>query len=148
MPAGCTRPSSPCSSSLPPSTPLILCCLLHHGVLRATSPIYSYQSSPRLRFVAIPINIAEKRPSNHCGDQVISPLLIIRRVANQSALTGNTIVTGSARFRSQGKLSGGSGTLPGAGEYPLTSVGAYGKTSGEHIGVGVETTIDLHRDKV
>jgi uncharacterized membrane protein YgcG len=80
--------------------------------------------------------------------QVIAPLLIIRRVADQSALTSNTVVSGNTRpfsFRSGGKSMGGSGTLPGG--YPMSSM-EYGKTSGEQFGVGVETTIDLHHDKV
>lgn len=77
--------------------------------------------------------------------QVIAPLLIIRRVAKQSALTSSTIASGNARFKNQGRSSG-SGTLPG--DYPLSSVEAYGKTSGDHIAIGVETTINLHHGKV
>lgn len=81
--------------------------------------------------------------------QVIAPLLIIRRVADQSALTSNTIVSGNNRpfaFRSPGKSTGGSGTLPGG--YPMSSVDMYGKTSGDQPGLVFERTIDLRRDKV
>lgn len=80
--------------------------------------------------------------------QVIAPFLIIRRVANQSALTSNTLVSGNARFRSQSKSSSVGGTLPG--EFRLSSVDTYQKSSSDQfqVGVGVETTIDLHHDKV
>jgi len=80
--------------------------------------------------------------------QVIAPLLIIRRVANQSALTTNTIISGhvpSLSLRGRGKSLGSSGTL--SGEYHMGSADKRGKSSGE-LGVEVETTIDFHRDKV
>jgi len=80
--------------------------------------------------------------------QVIAPLLIIQRVANQNALTSNTITsgnTGSFNMRSRGKSTGSNGTLPSG--YRMSSVDKYGNNSGE-LGVGVETTIDLRRDKV
>ena len=93
----------------------------------------------------IPINNPGKRSSNVGDEQVISPLLIIRRLADQSALTSDTIVSGSACSRNQ-ELTGGSGTLPGG--YPLSSVDACGKTSGDQLGVGIETMSNLHRDKV
>ena len=76
-------------------------------------------------------------------------MLIIQRVANQSALTSNTIIPGhlgSFHVRS-GRKSMGGGTLPGG--YPMDSVDRYGKNGRElGIGVDVETTIDLHHDKV
>ena len=78
--------------------------------------------------------------------QVIAPLLIIKRVANQSALTSTSVVTGgvgSFSFRSRGGAAGGSGTLPGG--YPMNSGGSFGKGSKE-LNVGVETTIDFHQD--
>jgi len=77
---------------------------------------------------------------------VIAPLLIIKRVANRSALTGDIIVTGtinSLKFGSGG--SGSDDTLPG-GSF-VSSVDSCSKNSGElGVGVGVEATIDLHRD--
>jgi len=73
--------------------------------------------------------------------QVIAPLLIIQRVADQSALTSNTTLRGSigsSKARSRGESTNGSSTLPGG--YSLKSLGEHG--------VGVETVIDIHRDKV
>jgi hypothetical protein len=80
--------------------------------------------------------------------QVIAPLLIIQRVANRKAFTSETIVTGrtsSMNFRNQGESTGGSGTLPGG--YPKFSADKHRMNSGE-LGIGVETTIDFHQDKV
>lgn len=60
--------------------------------------------------------------------QVIAPFLITLRVANQSALTNKTIVSGdigSIHFR-QGKSNGGSGTLPGG--QPTSSVDTDGES--------------------
>lgn len=71
--------------------------------------------------------------------QVIASLLIIQRVANKSSLTNNTIAPGnisSFKAKSQGELTGDSGTLPGRNY--VSSVGEHGTTSGE-LGVGVET---------
>ena len=75
--------------------------------------------------------------------QVIAPLLIVKRIANQSALTGNTIVNppqiGSFTFRKGGESMGGSGVPPGG--YPI---GNYRKNTGElGAGIGVTTTINL-----
>ena len=52
-------------------------------------------------------------PSDHCHIQVIAPYLIIIRVANQRALTTDSIsgTIGSMRFRSQGSTDG-DGSLP------------------------------------
>ena len=60
----------------------------------------------------------------------------------------NTVASGhlsSFRSRSRGEFTGGSGTL--AVEDPTTSVDGRGLSSGE-LGVGVETTIDSHRDQI
>ena len=95
--------------------------------------------------MAIPIGSPRKRSSNVGDEQVISPLLIIQRLADHSALTSDTIVSWSGCSRNQ-ELMGGSGTLSGG--YPLSSVDACGKTSGDQLGVGIETMSNLHRDKV
>ena len=76
---------------------------------------------------------------------MIAPLLIIQRVADQSALTSTTIAsrsTASLNTGIRGKTTNGSGTL--AGGYAMDK---YGGASGD-LGVGVETTVDLHQDKV
>lgn len=75
--------------------------------------------------------------------QVIAPFLITLRIASRRAFTNDNATPasiGSIRFRSHGKLTGGNGTLPGG--YPTGSV-----TTSEFC-IGVETTIDLHRDSV
>ena len=74
--------------------------------------------------------------------QVISPLLVILRVANRTALTSDVIVSGSnvdsIRFRhSEGSMSG-NGTLPD--ERCLSSVGAHGGAADEP-GVEIETAV-------
>ena len=78
---------------------------------------------------------------------MIAPLLIIQRVADQSALTSTTIAsrsTASLNIGSRGgKTTNGSGTLAGGG-YAMDK---YGGGSGD-LGVGVQTTVDLHQDKV
>ena len=80
--------------------------------------------------------------------QVIAPLLVIQRVANQSALTSETIATGnegSINFRSQGSSTDG-GTIPGG--HPTSTVGMRGKNPDElGIGVGVGCTIDFGQDE-
>jgi len=82
-------------------------------------------------------------------NQVIASLLIVQRVANRSALTSRTIVTGhesSVIFRSRGQLTDGDGAPPRA--YAVNLVDRYGlKNSGEP-GVGIEVTIDSRRDVV
>jgi len=78
--------------------------------------------------------------------QVIAPLLIVRRVANQSALTSNTITTvhiDSFHLRTRGESVGGGDGLPGGD--PMGLADEYGKNSGE-LEVRVETTTDFHRD--
>jgi len=79
-------------------------------------------------------------------EQVIAPLLIIQRVANQSALTSNTIATGhigSFHARSPGESTNDSGTLPG--EYSLDLMDKRGKNPSELV-VVVGTTIDFCQD--
>ena len=82
------------------------------------------------------------------GDQqVIAPLLIVLRVANRSALTSNSVVSGkpsSIHFMSRETWTDG-GTVPG--RHPASWIDAHGKSSGE-LGVVVERTIDLRRDTV
>ena len=78
--------------------------------------------------------------------QVIAPLLIIQRVANKSALTGNTIASrhlSSFKARSGGMSTGGNVTLPGGG--PINSVDSLGVGSGD---LGDETTTDFPLDKI
>ena len=80
-----------------------------------------------------------KRLSHFCTHQVIAPFLITLRVANQRSSKNDTTVSGnvgSIRFSSQGKPVVGGGT-----PHPMNSMDA-----GE-FGVGVETTIDFHRDR-
>ena len=77
--------------------------------------------------------------------QVIAPLLIINRVANRSALTSRTIVTGHASalgFRSRGE-SMSDGALPGV--CPVSLVDPRGKNSGE-LEVGAEPITYFRRD--
>ena len=78
--------------------------------------------------------------------QVIAPLLIIQRVANKSALTGNTIASrhlSSFKARSRGMSTGGNVTLSDGG--PISSVDSLGVGSGD---LGDETTTDFHLDKI
>jgi len=80
--------------------------------------------------------------------QVIAPLLIIQRVANQSALTSDAVTTGpvgSIHFRSRGESTSGDGPLPVT--RPMDLANKFGKDSGE-LGVGVETTIHFSRGEV
>ena len=65
--------------------------------------------------------------------QVIAPLLIIKRIANRSAFTSDTITGGlcSFRVRSQGEPMDSS-VLPANGD-PVHSVGEF------RVGVGAET---------
>ena len=76
--------------------------------------------------------------------QMIAPLLIIQRVANQSALASNTMIVtghiGSFRVRSRRESTGDSGAA--AGEYSLCLTDEHGKVPGD-IGVVFETTIDF-----
>ena len=71
--------------------------------------------------------------------QVIASLLIIQRVANKSALTSKTIVSGhlsTFKARSRGGTSCTSGPLPGGG--PASWEDKRGVSSSE-LGVGVES---------
>jgi len=72
--------------------------------------------------------------------QVIAPFLIIRRVANHSALTSDSVATGNDTafsFRTQGKTTDGSQTLPGV--YSLSETDKYN-------GVGADSTMEFRRD--
>lgn len=74
-------------------------------------------------------------------EQVVAPFLVILRVADRSALTSDTITSGtlgSFSFTSQGKSTDDSGTF--LSEYSVSPMEmSNGNTSGE-IGVGVATT--------
>jgi len=79
--------------------------------------------------------------------QVIAPFLLILRIANQSALTNDAILTGkgsSDHTTSREKPVPGAVFLPGGG---VTSIERHGRTPGE-LGVGFVATIDLHHEKV
>jgi hypothetical protein len=80
--------------------------------------------------------------SNYGDEQVIAPFLIILRVANRRALTGEAVASGnvgSIRFKSRGKSTGGDGTLSDG--HPTSYVDPGGETTGEP-GIGVETAIE------
>ena len=80
--------------------------------------------------------------------QVIAPLFIIHRVANKSALTSKSLVSGrmsTFKARSREELTDGSGAVPSGG--PASSADERGTNAGEP-GVGVETTNDSHREEV
>ena len=84
---------------------------------------------------------------NHSNLQAIAPLLIVLRVANRSALTSDTIVSGtvgSPHFRSQRESMVGVGTHRDGST--TSSVNVYGHIPCE-IGVEVQTKIQLHRNK-
>lgn len=79
--------------------------------------------------------------------QVISPFLIILRVANRRALTSDAIVSGnvsSLRFDGQGKLTGGSVIFIGARQKGLADT--HGKTT--ELSVETVQAADSHCDKV
>jgi hypothetical protein len=72
------------------------------------------------------------RLSDHGDEQVIAPFLIILRVANRSALTSDTIISGnvgSLQFRGQEKSTSGIGTFPD--EYLASSTEPDGETPGK-----------------
>ena len=78
--------------------------------------------------------------------QVIAPLLIIQRVADKSALTSDTVVSGhlgSFRARNREELTDVSAAL--SVNDPISSSDRNGENSGE-LWVGAETTIDFHQD--
>ena len=80
--------------------------------------------------------------------QVIAPLLIIRRVANKSALTSNTIASlhlSSFKTRSRGISTGGSGALPDGD--PTSSVDRR-RVGSDEPGIEVETRSDFHQDNI
>ena len=80
--------------------------------------------------------------------QVIAPLLVIQRVADKSALTGNIVVSAHLsefKARDGGQLTAGSADLP-SGD-PTFSADGNRKNSGE-LGAEVESTIDFHRGEV
>ena len=77
---------------------------------------------------------------------MIAPLLIIQRVADRSALTSRTIITGhtsSFSVRRQGEPTGSDGT-PLDGHLKNLATG-YGKNPGE-LGSVVETMTDFRSD--
>lgn len=77
--------------------------------------------------------------------QVIAPLLIVRRVANQSALTSNSVATGhpgTFNFKSQGRVTSGSGTLRG---YPMNQSDRSAKSSQES-GHRADASMHFHQD--
>jgi hypothetical protein len=79
--------------------------------------------------------------------QVIAPLLIIQRVADKSALTSETVVSGRiSEFRARTLVwsSGGGALRSGA---TTNSLDRRGVSSSE-LGVGAETTINFYREKV
>ena len=79
--------------------------------------------------------------------QVIAPFLIIRRVANKSAFTRDTVVsgrTGSLKFWKRGNLTGCSGPHP-SGD-PTVSVDEYEMNSSK-LTVGAESMIDFDQGK-
>lgn len=80
--------------------------------------------------------------------QVISPLLIVLRTANQSALTGDTIVfgtDGSPQSTDPEKSIIGDAPLRGF-EYPMSSRGTH-RQSHRSVSILVETTVDFHHDR-
>ena len=80
---------------------------------------------------------------------MIAPLLIIQRVANNSALTSTTVAPRgvySSEVENQGKLTGGSDALSNG--YLMDPVGERGINCGK-LGVEIEASmIDSYRDRV
>ena len=81
---------------------------------------------------------------NYDGVQIIAPYLIILRVANRKALTGNMLSSGSKaigsiRFASQGGSTGDDESLPDGD--PERSMGMNSRVPSE-LDPGVENTID------
>lgn len=126
--------------------PLPLYCSLGRGAPEVGLRIYSYRSSLRIRFVLVSAFLPRV---NYDVEQVIAPYLIVLRVADQSALTSKAVASGnvgSMHFRTQGESTTGNiETIPGVS--PVDSEDAFGKARGE-FGVGVQTPIDFHSDKV
>ena len=75
-------------------------------------------------------------------------MFIIHRVANKSALTSKSLVSGhmsTFKARSRGELTDGGGDAPG--EDSTNSVDERGMNASEPE-IGVETTNDSHREEV
>lgn len=80
--------------------------------------------------------------------EVIAPFLIILRVANRSAFSGDVVFSdsvGPIKFRSQ--LGSTGGRAPTPGEYSTTSTDAHGKHPGERT-IEIVQTIELNHDTV
>ena len=80
--------------------------------------------------------------------QAIASLLIIKRVANRSALTNDTIPSGrlpSLKAASGGELTGDNGAPPGGA--PINSVRGHEVGPGE-LAIGPEPTPDSHHREV
>jgi len=78
--------------------------------------------------------------------QAIAPFLITIRIANRSAITDVTVIsgnTGPIRFRSRGKSTSGNGAV--LDERLSSSMDGYGESHVESD-VGVETAIDHDQD--
>ena len=78
--------------------------------------------------------------------KVIAPLLIIQRVANKSALTKNTIVSGHLSSVSEEKFTGKGPAHPGVDL--MSSVDGNGVPGSGEPEIGIETAIVPHQDKV
>ena len=79
--------------------------------------------------------------------QVLAPLSIIHRVANKSASTSKSLVSGhlsTFKARSRGKFTDGSGDVPG--EDSMSPINESGTNSGEP-GVGVGAANGSHREE-
>lgn len=83
------------------------------------------------------------RFSNHGDEQAIAPLLIISRLVNRSALTGDVTSgnTGPICFRSQWESTVCYGTLPDGSSMSSTDAHGSGESTAE-LGVGVENTMN------
>ena len=80
--------------------------------------------------------------------QVIAPLFVIHRVANKSALTSNTLVSGrmsTFKARSGGELTDGGSAVPSGDS--AGSVDEHQANTRE-LGDRVETAIDSHNGEV
>jgi hypothetical protein len=107
---------------------------LDHGVPAVLWQIYFFQWSPRFRFVLfLTSSIFTAILSHRYAEQVIAPLLIIQRVANQRTLTSGTIVSGTVdpiRFKSERDSANDNAKPP------------------SELGVGVETAVELYHSDV
>lgn len=100
-------------------------------------------------FLTLPPDAPQSRGTGYTDQsdqQVIAPFLIVIRVADRRALSANTTTSGITSSTHQGKSSSSSRSLPGV--YPMKSAGTRAKSPPGELYVGVETTIDLHRDDV